>query len=121
MTDTNYRRVQFGKINPRDPNALSMVIRLLTDFEIMTDGLLNGGMNLVENMDVSSVSFTTGTAGSESVIAHTLGKVPNRWIITSKDKSADIYPTATAFNASNVFFQSDTNTVTATALLWRED
>lgn len=53
--------------------------------------LLNGKVDLVQNCSTSVVSITFPTANATNSVQHTLGHVPNGYIVISKLASGDVY------------------------------
>lgn len=69
-------------------------------------GVVNGGISLVDNTDAQEVSITFTGAGIEARAAHTLGRIPVRYIVTSNDIGIVPYNGVTANTADSFYLRA---------------
>lgn len=85
------------------------LVQVLEQWNQTLKFILDKGISLTDNVDAAVVSFTSnGTADTEDTVAHTLGKVPAHFVVTSLDKGAVVYASGTAFTATNIYLKTDT-------------
>ncbi len=68
--------------------------------------VINGNVDLNDNMSVSFVTFTFQQANTNYQLAHTLGRIPTGYIPVKKNSSADIYDGAGTNTAKSIFLKS---------------
>lgn len=74
--------------------------------------LFKNGILFSDNFDCYMGDLTTSAViGTESEIAHDLGKVPTGYIITKRDKAAIIYNGDSAWTVSKIYVKADTASV----------
>ena len=86
----------------------------LTPYSIRLSKLLNGGLKFAENFNMAIKSVTTdGAAGTESAVAHGLGRTPSDFLVGSQDKAGTIYKGTTAWDATNIYVRGSVASITA--------
>lgn len=79
--------------------------------------VLNGGIKITDNFDAQILTITTAGADTEVVVAHTLKRIPQGYIVLSVDKAGVIYTSGTAWTASNIYIKCNVATVSAKLLI----
>lgn len=105
-------------------NALAMrqfdrdLITVLDAWAMNCRAILDGGISVADNMDVSIITYTSdATPGTQTTVAHGLGKTPTGYIPISKDKAADVYNTAAADN-TNLYLKCSVASATVKLLVF---
>ena len=81
--------------------------------------ILDRGISFDDNVDAVEVTFTSsGTPDAENTVAHSLGRVPSRFVVSSIDKAAIVYKGSTAFTKTNVYLKVNVATVAVKVLLF---
>lgn len=94
------------------------LITALGNWSLNIKGILDKGISVDDNLDCDVIEFTSNAvAGTEDTIAHSLGKVPHHYIVTSVDKAAVIYRGTTAFTSTNVYLKSSVATTAVKIIL----
>lgn len=76
--------------------------------------ILNSGIKFSDNFNMEIKSATTdAVVGTETAIAHTLGRVPSDFLVGSQDKAGTIYKGSTAWTATNIYIRGSVATITA--------
>lgn len=84
------------------------MIQVLGSWAMNLVAILDSGISFSDNVDVASVTFTSsGTPDAENTVAHTLGKIPTGYIVTSLNKAASVYKGTTAWSATNIYLKSN--------------
>lgn len=82
---------------------ITRLTRLLTDFNINLDSILNRGIKFDDNVDCRIVSYVSNaTPNTDDILAHTLGKIPVGFIVSDLDKGGVVYRGSVAFTATSV-------------------
>lgn len=79
--------------------------------------VLNGGIKITDNFDAQIITVTTAVADTEVVVAHTLKRVPQGYIVLSVDKAGVIYTSGTTWTSENIYIKCNVATVTAKLLI----
>src|SRR5512143_1797638 len=68
-----------------------------------------------------SVTFS-GTPDTQTTVAHNLGRIPTRYIVTLQDRAGNVYVSggtgATAWDATNIYLKCNVASVVATIRVW---
>lgn len=100
-------------------DLLRTLLRVIDDQSANLAAILNRGVNFTENFDSRSLSFSSsGTPNAENTVAHTLGRIPTGFIVTSIDKSANVYLGGTAWTSTNVYLKVDIATVAVKVIVF---
>lgn len=103
------------KLRPFDDE----VIRALTGMMSNLRAIFDKRVGVSDNLDVAEVSYTSnGSADTEDTVAHTLGRIPTGFIVTSLDKAGIVYASGTAFTASNLYLKVSATTVAVKLLVY---
>lgn len=95
------------------------LLSMLNDLVSNLANLFDRGIGFTDNMDCVSINFTSNvTPGTEDAIAHTLGRVPVGFIVTSMDQAAIVYRGATSFSATTIYLRTNTASVAVQALVF---
>ena len=113
-------------IREGDPNAQFYITQYLQDLNRMArsltfltaaGGFADGQRSL--NLDAVWVLYvSSGTANTETSVAHNLGRVPLGAFVGLPDISATIYAGTSAWTSTAVFFRSTAATTTVRLLLF---
>jgi len=69
-----------------------MVFKILDEVLRSIKSVLNGGIRFEDNFDNRLLTFTSNaTPDTETVVAHTLGKIPVGIIVYSQNKAGSLY------------------------------
>lgn len=103
---------------PRDTQEVELYT-LLQRFSNDLMKILNGGIIFSDNVDCSIISFTSsGTPDAENTVAHTLGKIPDGYLICSQDKAGSLYKGASAWTSSNIYLKCNVASVVYTIIIF---
>lgn len=95
------------------------LITALGGWDQIFKAILDKGLSFEDNADVAFVSYTTNAApNTQDTVAHTLGKVPTRYIVVSKDKAADVYNGGTAFTKTNLYLKCTVASAALTLMIF---
>lgn len=99
----------FQNLREFDKNLISV----LGEWSLNLNAILDGGISVDDNMDVSRVSVTShATPGTEFSVAHGLGKVPTGYIVYGQAGAGSIYDGTTSNTSTTLYLRSDAaNTV----------
>lgn len=76
--------------------------------------LLNNGLKFADNFNMQIKSVTTdGVVGTETAVAHTLGRVPSDFLVGSQDKAGTVYKGSTAWTATTIYVRGSVASITA--------
>lgn len=65
-------------------------------------------VGLLDNLDAVEIAFTSnGLPDTEDAIVHLLGRKPIRFIVTYKDKAADVYNSGTAWTSTQIYLKTN--------------
>ena len=113
-------------IREGDPNAAARTTQYLQDLNRMArsmtfltaaGGFADGQRSL--NLDAVWVLYvSSGTANTETSVAHNLGRIPLGAFVGLPDISATIYAGTTAWSSTLVYFRSTAATTTVRLLLF---
>ena len=93
-------------------------IQVVDNWALNLKSILDRGISLDDNIDAAAVSFTSnGSADTEDAIAHTLGKVPAHFIVSSLDKGAVVYRSGTAFTKTTIYLKTTVASVAVKVIL----
>lgn len=99
-----------AEIRPYDRD----MAQVLDSFAQNLLAILDGGISLADNIDAAVVSFTSNaTPNIEDAVAHNLDKIPTHFLVSSLDKGAVVYKSATAFTDTHIYVKT---TVASTAV-----
>ena len=71
-----------------------------------------------ENISGEWQTFTSnGSADTEDTIAHTLGSVPEGFIVTNINKGGVVYDSGTSWTSSNIYLKTSVSSATVTIFL----
>ena len=95
-------------IDPKEARQFDRdLLNVLSQMGFNLLGILDKGISLDDNMDAAVVTFTSNASpDTEDTIAHTLGKIPTHFYVTSLDKAAVVYVSGTAFTKDNIFLKT---------------
>jgi len=106
---------QFDKIRPFDKDLLTA----LSNWAMVLKSILDGGISIEDNMDMSSVTIVThATPGTETGFSHGLGKVPLGYIVTGQEASGSVYDGGTANTNTTLYLKSDVSSKTFKLLVF---
>jgi hypothetical protein len=71
-----------------------------------------------DNVANSHAIYVTGTAGSDDVITHNLGRVPFGFHVTYKSASVDVYNSPTANTSTKIYLRSTVAGVTVKVMVY---
>lgn len=76
--------------------------------------ILNKGLTFADNHNLQTQSVTThAVAGTETAVAHTLGRIPTDFLVGSQDKAGTIYKGTTAWTATTIYIRGSVASITA--------
>ena len=73
--------------------------------------ILNNGLIFSDNLESTISSVTTGGAGTELAIPHTLKRVPSGYLVLSRDQAGIVYDGSTAWTTSNIYIKANVATL----------
>lgn len=76
--------------------------------------LLNSGLKFADNFNMQITTVTTdSSAGTETAIPHTLGRVPSDFLVGSQDRAGSIFKGASAWTDENIYVQGSVASIAA--------
>ena len=84
---------------------LKTVEELSRYYSIVVDeikAILNGKISFSENVEVSSVSVTFTSAGTEVIVNHTLQVIPIGYVVIGRDSDFTVYDGITSWTAQYI-------------------
>lgn len=104
------------KILPKSTNERERELNTVLDNLIIElRKIINGGIQISENLNVKLVSYTSNaTPDTETVCPHTLGKTPAGYIIYGQDIAGNLYTSTggTAWTSTNIYLKCTVASVT---------
>lgn len=95
---------QFDKLRTFDKE----LITALSNWSMVLKSILDGGISVDDNMDMSRVTIVThATPGTETGYSHGLGKVPQGYIVTGQEAAGSVYDGSTANSKTTLYLKSD--------------
>lgn len=92
---------------------------LLEEMNTNLGNLLNRGLNFDDNFESKSVTYTSnGSANTEDAVAHTLGKIPEGFIVVNRDKGGILYASGTAWTSTAIYLKCTTTSMASTVLVF---
>lgn len=89
------------------------LIKSLVLWSNVLQAILDAGISFDDNMDVAFVSYTShGTPGTETAVAHDLGKVPDGYIVAGQTAAGSAYDGTTTNTKTTIYLKSDVAAVT---------
>lgn len=64
--------------------------------------VLSGQLSFADNFSSQTISVTFTAANTDTTVAHTLGRVPDHYLIGSKSVSCDVYTGSIAATKSSI-------------------
>ena len=97
--------------------ALETNIRRLEQDTLQLFECLRGRVRFGENISGEFITYTSnGSADTEDTVAHTIGSIPQGFIVVNIDKAGIVYDSGTAWTSTNLYLKC--NTTSATVKLW---
>lgn len=95
------------------------LITVLGGMGLNLKAILDGGISIDDNMDISRVSVQShATPGTEFSVTHSLGKVPTGYIVYGQTGAGSVYDGTTANNKTTLYLRSDVSAVTFKLLIF---
>jgi hypothetical protein len=97
---------------PRDMKEAD-IFNTLTDFHNRLVAILNRGITFTENVDCVLVTLTSSATPDDSnTVNHTLGKIPNGYIVYYQNKAGSLYDGGTTWTNTAIYVKSNIASVT---------
>ena len=98
---------------------LDELITLIGEFYRELSLLLNGEVNLTDNLRGDFVEYTTNaTPDTEDEVSHNLKTIPTGYIVVKKNKACDIYTGTTDWASSKVYLKCSVASATVKIYLF---
>jgi len=99
---------------PQPRNSWEMdVLKTLQDFFNRIVAILNRGITFTENVDCVLVTLTSSATPDDSnTVNHTLGKIPNGYIVYYQNKAGSLYDGGTTWTNTAIYVKSNIASVT---------
>lgn len=98
---------------PQPRNSWEMdVLKTLQDFFNRIVAILNRGITFTENVDCVLVTLTSSATPDDSnTVNHTLGKIPNGYIVYYQNKAGSLYDGGTTWTTTNIYLKCNVASV----------
>lgn len=91
----------------------------LDDIFTNLGNLLNGGLSFSDNLESQELTATAhAVADTEFSVAHTLGRVPTRFVVTDIDEGGVVYKGTTAWTSSLIYLKCSTGGTAIKVLIY---
>lgn len=95
------------------------LMQLLEEVFTNLSNLFNRGLGFTDNFDAQEVTATAHvTPDTEFSVAHTLGRVPTRFIVTDIDEGGVVYKGTTAWTSGLIYLKCTTGGTAIKVLLY---
>ncbi len=116
---TAYKPLQLASVLRGTDIDFMALLRRLEEYDRNMRAMLDGGLNFPDNFEGKEITFTSSaTPDAENTVVHALGRVPTRFYITSLDKAAIVYRSATAFTSSSIYLKANVASVAVKAIVY---
>lgn len=103
------------KLRQYDNDLLVFLDEVFTNLS----NLLNGGLSFADNLESVELTATAhATPDTEFSVAHTLGRVPTRFIVTDIDEGGVVYKGTTAWTSSLIYLKCTTGGTSIKVLVY---
>lgn len=95
------------------------LITALSGFVMVLKSILDAGISIGDNVDMAKVVFVShATPGTEGSATHTLGKIPEGYIVMGQTDAGSIYDGVTPNTKDTIYLKSDVSSKTFRLLVF---
>lgn len=95
------------------------LITALSGFVMVLKSILDAGISINDNVDMAKVTFIShATPGNEASATHTLGKIPEGYIVYGQDGAGSLYDGTTPNTKTTIYLKSDVASKTFSILVF---